>query len=200
MEEAGMSRSRRFVVAGSVAAIFSVLLGAGAGSGQGTVAPPPSGSGTGAHGLVWAVPAGWTTETPTSTMRKAQYKITGPGGPAECVVFYFGPGQGGDAKANATRWIGQFRRPDGAPAGDAGKTRDIKVGDVSVTMVEVSGTFVGGMGGGPSGPERPNQMLLGAIVPGADANWFFRAIGPRTTLEPQKAAFEKMIRSIKRGS
>ena len=192
--------SRRFVVAGSIVAILSVLIGTRAGSGQGTVAPPPAGSGTGAHGLVWTVPQGWANETPTSSMRRAQYKINGPGGPAECVVFYFGPGQGGDAKANASRWIGQFRKPDGSPVGDAGKTRDIKVGDVSVTMVEVSGTFVGGMGAGTPGQDRPNQMLLGAIVPGADANWFFRAIGPKSTLEPQKANFEKMIRSIKHGT
>ena len=31
-------------------------------------------------------------------MRRAQYRISGSGGDAECVVFYFGPGQGGDAR------------------------------------------------------------------------------------------------------
>jgi hypothetical protein len=163
------------------------------------VPPPPSGSGTGMQGLVWKIPPGWTQETPASSMRRAQYRIPGPGGPAECAVFYFGPGQGGDAKSNAERWIEQFRRADGGPVGDAAKRRDIKVGGTSVLLVEVSGTFVGGMGGGPAGPERPNQMLLGAIAEGPDANWFFRAIGPRTTLESQRAAFEAMIRSIRRG-
>lgn len=163
------------------------------------VPPPPSGSGSGTQGLVWKIPPGWTQETPASSMRRAQYRIPGPGGPAECAVFYFGPGQGGDAKANADRWIEQFRRADGGPVGDAAKRRDIKVSGTSVLMVEVSGTFVGGMGGGPAGPERPNQMLLGAIAEGPDANWFFRAIGPRTTLEGQRAAFEAMIRSIRRG-
>lgn len=163
------------------------------------VPPPPSGSGTGTQGLVWKTPPGWTPETPASSMRRAQYRIPGPGGPAECAVFYFGPGQGGDAKSNADRWIEQFRRADGSPVGDAAKRRDIKVAGTSVLLVEVSGTFVGGMGGGPGGPERPNQMLLGAIAEGPDANWFFRAIGPRTTLEAQRAAFEAMIRSIRRG-
>ncbi|HET7874008.1 MAG TPA: hypothetical protein VFN71_00680 [Methylomirabilota bacterium] len=132
-------------------------------------------------------------------MRRAQYRIVGPGGPAECVVFYFGPGQGGDAKANAARWAGQFRRPDGSPVGDALKMREIKVGGVPVMLVEVTGTYVGGMGGGPAGPERPDHMLLGAIAQGPDANWFFRAMGPRATLEAQRAAFDGLIRSIKRG-
>jgi hypothetical protein len=115
------------------------------------------------------------------------------------VVFYFGPGQGGDAKANAARWASQFRRPDGSPAGDSHKVRETKVGDLAVVLVEVTGTYVGGMGGGPVGPERPKYMLLGAVADGPDARWFFRAIGPQATLEAQRAAFERMIRSLKRG-
>ncbi len=76
--------------------------------------------------------------------------------------------------------------------GDSVKTRQITVGDIPVLMVEVTGTYVGGMGGAPSGPERPDYMLLGA-------NWFFRATGPRATMERQRAAFETMIRSLRRG-
>jgi hypothetical protein len=53
------------------------------------------------------------------------------------------------------------------------------------------------MGSGPTGPERPNYMLLGAIARGQDANWFFRATGPRVTLETQRTAFDGLIRSIK---
>ena len=160
---------------------------------------PPAGSGAGGQGLIWKSPAGWKQETPATSMRRAQYNIPGSGGPGECAVFYFGPGQGGDAQSNATRWADQFRRPDGSPVGDALKTREIKVGDIPVLLVEVVGTYVGGMGAEPGGPGRPNHMLLGAIAKGPDANWFFRAIGPRATLETQRPAFEDMIRSIKRG-
>ncbi len=170
--------------------------------GQGSrpqIPAPPPGSGPTGQGLTWTTPTAWTSETPTSSMRRAQYRIPGSGGPGECAVFYFGPGEGGDAQSNAARWAGQFRRPDGSSVGDAFKTREIKVGDIPVLMVEVTGTYVGGMGGGPSGPERPNQMLLGAIAKGPDANWFFRATGPRATMEAQRAAFEGMIRSLKRG-
>jgi hypothetical protein len=165
--------------------------------GQRAVPRPPRGSGV--NGLTWKSPAGWTEETPSSSMRRAQYRLPGPGGPGELVVFYFGPGQGGDAKANAARWAAQFHRPDGGPAGDAAKTREVKVGDIPMTLVEVTGTYLGGMGSGPSGPERPNYMLLGAIAQGPDANWFFRATGPRATLEAQRAAFDDLIHSIRRG-
>ncbi len=83
--------------------------------------------------------------------------------------------------------------------GDGYKMQETKVGEIAVVLVEVSGTYVGGMGGGPVGPERPNHMLLGAIADGPDARWFLRAIGPQATLEAQRAAFDRMIRSLKRG-
>jgi hypothetical protein len=161
------------------------------GGGAGVQAPPP-GSGAGAQGLRWTPPAGWKEVPPASPMRRAQYRIAGPGGDAECVVFYFGPGQGGDAASNVTRWTGQF-------TGAAVKQREIKVGDMPVVVLEVTGTYVGGMGGGPAGPPRLDYMLLGAIARGPDANWFFRATGPRATLEAQRAGFERMIRSLRAG-
>ena len=114
-------------------------------------------------------------------------------------MFYFGPGQGGGADANATRWASQFRGTGGSPVGDL-KQSKLTVGDMSVLLVEVTGTYLGGgMGSSTSEPERPNYMLLGAIAEAPDANWFFRALGPRATLEAQRKAFENMIRSIKRG-
>jgi hypothetical protein len=164
-----------------------------------SIVTPPPGSGTGSRALVWTPPSGWTAETPSSAMRRAQYRISGPGGAAECVVFYFGPGEGGDAKKNVERWAGQFRSKDGKSVSDQVKTRNITVGGIAVTLVEVSGTYVGGMGGMPAAGERPNHMLLGAIAKGPDADWYFRAIGPRATMEPQRASFERMMRSIKRG-
>jgi hypothetical protein len=174
--------------------------GMGAPGGNITIPPPAGDAGTGNMALKWTPPSSWKKEKPSSGMRRAQYRIPGPGGDAECVVFYFGPGQGGDTKANVARWTEQFRKPDGKPASDSLKTREIKVGGIPVTMVEVAGTYVGGMGGTPAAGEHPNYMLLGAIADGPDAKWFFRATGPRATLEPQRAAFDTMIKSLKRGS
>ena len=172
---------------------------AGESGAQPAIPGPPPGSGTERQALTWKVPSGWTEEKPSSSMRRAQYRIAGAAGAAECVVFYFGPGQGGDAKANAARWASQFHRADGGPVGDALKTRESKVGDIPVLLVEIAGTYAGGMGSGPQGAERPNFMLLGAIAQGPDANWFFRATGPRATLEAQRTAFDGLVRSIRRG-
>ncbi len=168
--------------------------------GQGTLPPPPAGAGSGDGALVWDVPEAWTVETPSSSMRRAQYRISGPGGDGECVVFYFGPGQGGDAKSNAERWARQFAQPDGRDSVEVMKTRVFEVGDIAVTEVEVTGIYgAGAMMGSPSAGRRDDYMLLGAIAAGPDANWFFKFIGPKATVEANREAFETMLRSLRRG-
>jgi hypothetical protein len=165
------------------------------------VLPPQPGSGTGDAGMSWSMPAGWVSEVPSNAMRRAQYRIPGPGGEGECVVSYFGPGQGGPPKDNIQRWASQFKKPNGEPATDIVRTSDMRVGDVPVTIVEVEGTYVGGMGSTMSqGSPKGNQALLGAIVEGPDANWFFKFIGPEATVKAQRAAFEGMLRSLKKGA
>ena len=77
----------------------------------------PAGEGSSGE-LRWDVPDDWIVEPPTSGMRFAQYRVPGPAGDGECVVFYFGPGQGGDPMANAVRWAGMFTQPDGSSSVD----------------------------------------------------------------------------------
>ena len=55
-------------------------------------------SGRGASGIVWKTPVGWVEETPSSSMRRGQYRVPGPGGDARSRSL-FGAGQGGDAAA-----------------------------------------------------------------------------------------------------
>jgi hypothetical protein len=177
--------------------VVGVVLGLAAASGaaaQSTL--PPGHPAVGAGPLTWTDPTGWVKERPSSAMRRAQYRIPGPGGDGECVVFYFGPGQGGDVEANLARWAEQFRQPDGRPSGPALKRRQLEAGGLTVHLAEISGTYSAGMAGGPAGPDRPNYMLLGAIAAGPDANWFFKATGPKATMEANRAAFEAMMRSL----
>lgn len=151
--------------------------------------------------MTWTVPPEWAEETPSNAMRKAQYKVPGPGGDGECVVFYFGPGQGGDPMANAERWADQFRPPDGRSARDVMKTSEMQFGDVKVLVVETTGTYLGGqsMSMAPA-PEKPGYALLGAVAEGPDANWFFKFTGPERTVQSNRAAFESMLKSLKHGS
>jgi len=163
--------------------------------------PVPEGAGTGDAALAWTVPAGWISEKPASSMRRAQYKVPGKAGDGECVVFYFGPGQGGDPMANAVRWAEQFTLPDGSPAGSAMKTSDLEVGGLKVFVVEVAGTYKGGMTmtAAPA-TTKPGYRLLGAVAPGPDANWYFKFTGPDATVNEQRDAFTSMVTSLKHGA
>lgn len=170
----------------------------GGGMQQPQLSPPPEGAGSGEHGISWKAPQGWTVEVPSSQMRKAQYRVPGPGGDGECVVFYFGPNEGGDTLANVQRWASQFPKADGSPA--EYRMTEVQVGAIPVTMVEIDGTFAGGMGSASPDTPRENYKLLGAVAKGPDANWFFKFTGPKATVEQQRGAFETLVKSLKSGA
>src|SRR5262245_59238925 len=96
-----------------------------------------------AAGIRWTAPAGWKAEAPRP-MRAATYSMSlaaGDRGVAECIVNYFGPGQGGSVEANIERWKGQMLGPDGKPA--AARIENRKVHGVPVVVIDSSGTYTG---------------------------------------------------------
>jgi hypothetical protein len=167
-----------------------------------SIAPPPPGSGEGASGLAWELPASWTEETPKNPMRRAQYRVPGSGAgeDGECVVFYFGPGQGGTREGNASRWVDQFTQPDGSSSQGRARIEMKSIEGKEVMFVEVKGTYHSStMGGLPSEPS-PGYALLGAIVEGPDAPWFFKFTGPEKTVDANRDAFQSLIASIHPGT
>lgn len=160
------------------------------------IPPPPAGTGQGDTGMSWEKPASWTEVTPSSQMRRAQYTVPGPGGEAEMVVFYFGPGQGGDAMSNIDRWIGQFSQADGSSSKEKAQVTQETTGELPVTMVELKGIYTNRM---VSPDAFPDHMLLGAVVEGPDAPWFFKMTGPEVTVRYQREAFMSLLASMKAG-
>src|SRR5208283_2530749 len=66
-------------------------------------------------GLTWTPPKGWKTEE-ARPMRAATYAVppaAGDAATAECVVYFFGAGQGGAVEANLDRWKRQMRAAAG---------------------------------------------------------------------------------------
>lgn len=163
--------------------------------GMGLTAAP---GGEGDQAISWKTPAGWVEETPANSVRRAQYRVPGAGGAGECVVFYFGPGQGGDPQSNAQRWASQFVDAKGAPASP--RTRLSEVGGLKVLFVEAEGTYLQGAMTGAAVEPKADHALLAAVVEGPDAHWFFKLTGPKATLASQRAGFESMIGSIRPGS
>lgn len=151
--------------------------------------------------LAWTVPKEWTEEPPKSGMRKAQYRLPAASGDkedGECVVYYFGAGQGGDTKSNLDRWASQF----GGQGSTAPKFTETKTGSFTISRAEAKGTYTGSpmsMGGDPEPPPKPHYMLLGAIVPGPESNWFFKCTGPEKTMEANRARFDALLASVHGG-
>jgi hypothetical protein len=131
-------------------------------------------------------------------MRAATYSITpapGDQGVAECVVNYFGPGQGGGVDANLERWRGQVLGADGKPA--TAKIDKRTVRGIPVTMIDSSGTYTG-MGGPMMGGGKPvaGYRLIGAIAEGPGGSVFFKLTGPAKTIAAEQKHFEQLLASI----
>ncbi|CAN5261621.1 hypothetical protein BH09MYX1_BH09MYX1_17730 [soil metagenome] len=135
--------------------------------------------------IVWAPPPKLRVETGTVPMRLATYRAPKVGADKEeptLVVSH----AGGTTDANVERWMSQFN-----PATKKSRT-DRQVGVLTATIVEVHGTFLGGMNGG--GPET-NHMVLGAIIPVKDGAYFFKMVGPEASVEAARADFDALVAS-----
>ena len=138
-------------------------------------------------GYSFSSPAGWKASTPSSSMRKAQFSAPGKGQQsAEVVFFYFGAGGAGGVKANVDRWMGQFKNPQNQ------KVESDKVGDVRVTYVRATGTFLSGR---PFGPKTPKEgyALLGAIIEGKKGAIFIKMTGPESAVKSNADKMKAMV-------
>ena len=130
-------------------------------------------------------------------MRAATYTVGSGDALAECAVFFFGTGQGGDVEANIARWISQVKQPDGSDSKDKATRGEVKSVCCAITTVEVAGTYMAS-----SGPmmqttaEKQGFVLLGGIVPGSQGNVFFKLTGPKATVDKAKEDFLAMLRSV----
>jgi hypothetical protein len=144
-------------------------------------------------GLRWTAPSGWKGEG-ARPMRAATYTVPPD---AECVVYFFGAGQGGSVEANVDRWKGQFRQPDGKPA--AAQTQKRTVHGLAVTTVDIGGDYSGM--GGPMAASKTVQSgyrLLGAIVEGPGGNVFLKFTGPAKTISTNQKKFDLLLESFEK--
>ena len=152
-----------------------------------------------AGGLEWNAPLDWTSKGSTR-MRAATYVVPAVAGDSEdgeCAVYFFGSGQGGSVRANIRRWLGQFRTPEGGPVDESAKIEETKVGDIAVTRLEVSGTYL--FKPAPFAPRvtpKPGYRMLAAIAQGPVGPVFFKLTAPAKTSRKAEAAFEKMLKSL----
>jgi hypothetical protein len=170
-----------------------------------TAASAPSASSTmmtaNQGGVSWTTPSRWKDNPGAgSSMRAATYIIPAASGDsegAECVVF---KNIGGGVTANIKRWIDQFEQSDGSSSDSKAKQNKETINDLSVTTVDLTGTFKGGgmmMTGQPTA-KKPGYRLLGAIVEAPQGEIFFKLTGPEKTVAAAQPEFQSLLKSIKK--
>jgi hypothetical protein len=140
-------------------------------------------------GLRAPKPASWVWTKPSMQFRTLQYAVAGEGDStkaADLIISVFMGDDGGPLDANITRWKGQFRVGDAAPEA---KLSDKQIGPMKVTFVELEGDY---MAMGAPAP-RKDFSQIGAITEATGRKVFFRLIGPKETVEANRADFMKMI-------
>lgn len=165
-------------------------------------APKPPASPKAASGeLQFSPQSGWTVETPTSNMRKAQYLLPRAEGDTEdasLVVFFFGAGGGGGREANLSRWAGQFEQPDGSASIKQMKSAERTVNGLVVTDVELSGTYVAETTPGSGERVRKEKWrMLASIVDAPAGPYYVKLVGPAGTLQHWEPSYKSFIDALK---
>jgi hypothetical protein len=142
-------------------------------------------------GVAWTVPAEWEAVPNPNGMRLATYRVRGTA-TNDGVVDISVARAGGSPDANIDRWLGQF------DADPTVRRNDTTISDLSVTLVDIHGTYRGGgmMPGAPPNP-RPGWTLLAAIVsPSAGSPYFFKVLGPTDAVQKARQAFTALVESL----
>ena len=150
-------------------------------------------------GLSFVIPKNWLNEPPSSMMRQAQMLLPAAEGATletRMVVFYLGP-NAGSIEANIERWYGQLSDPQGRSIESLAKRESFEVDGMKVTIVDVIGTLEASSTPGMGSPiTQPESRLLAAIVEAPSGPWFFKGVGPVSTMADAGQTFKGMLKTI----
>jgi hypothetical protein len=157
-------------------------------------------------GLKSTAPASWKSQEINKKIfgnfRIYQFalpKAEGDKEDAELVVSYLAGG-GGGTEANIKRWKDGMAAPAGKNIDDVTKVTEFKVGDVPITYVEISGTYLYKFP--PASPNakvtpKENFRFIGVVFDSKDGPFFIKLAGPARTVEQCKKGFDEWIKAFK---
>jgi len=155
---------------------------------------------TPAPALKFDMPEGWTSKPLSSKMRLADFVLPKAEGDAEdatLVVTFFG-GQGGTVQANFDRWLTQMEQPDGRASKDLAKTSVLKTHDLTLSIMDLPGTFVAEKAPGSAEHyNKPGFHLRAAVIEGKGGPYFIRLVGPAKTVAKWDAAVQAFFKSLR---
>ena len=131
-----------------------------------------------ASSLHWDAPKPWK-EMPAGQMRVAQFRVNDEP-PVDVTVIPLGP-ESGALLPNVNRWERELALPPSPQEKLNEVTRQMKVGDLDVTMIDLKGA---------------EKRTLAAIVPFGGRVWFFKLQGPNEVVAKQQENFDAFIKTL----
>lgn len=131
-----------------------------------------------------APPNDWR-QIPSTQFRQINYLA----GKNEEVEVFIGKA-GGDVIANATRWLGQFKKP---PVTALDGLTSMKLMGTQAYLLEAKGDYTPGMGKAPV----PNQALFGALLSTGDGVLTVKMVGPADEVEKMRQDFLDYCKSLR---
>lgn len=150
-------------------------------------------------GLRFQLPADWTAQEGAGSRLR---EVTMPGDEgAETdgtfIVYYFGEDGAGSVASNIARWCSQIEPPDARLVDARPVVEKRTVNEVVIHTVDAKGTYVAETAPG-SGEfmNEPDQRLLAAVVITDAGPYYFKALGPSTTMRRWQDQWEGILSSI----
>ena len=148
--------------------------------------------------LKFDMPAGWTAEPPSSSMRIAEFTLPKVDGDAQLTVFFFGATQGGSAQANIDRWIGQMTQPDGRASKDVAKTSTLTSHGLPISLVDVTGTYTAEVRPGSAEHfNKPGFRQCAGVVTTPGGPYFVKLTGPAKTVERWQESYLAFLKTLR---
>jgi hypothetical protein len=149
--------------------------------------------------LVFDAPKDWASHPPASSMHVADFtlaKVAGDPEDAALSIFFFGANQGGNVQANVDRWIAQMNQPDGSPSKDHAKTSTLTSHGLTITLVDVTGTFTDAMS--PRTPvNKPNFRQIAAVIETPGGPYFVKCTGPQKTIAKWESSVRAFLETVR---
>ncbi|MEE2659080.1 MAG: hypothetical protein VX733_11285 [Candidatus Latescibacterota bacterium] len=130
-------------------------------------------------------------------MRVAEFEVPGANPESSATMAVFS-GHMGTVEDNVRRWFGQFTQSNGRSHEEVGRRWQVQSeAGLSATLVDVSGTYLAGMG---STESLEGYRMLGAIVDiGSGRFQYLKLTGPADTVARWAEHFEGAIASSRPG-
>ncbi len=144
--------------------------------------------------LVYQAPDSWEKISPTNEMRLDEYVVDAPTNTVASVYFF--DGMRDALEANLQRWKSQFKDDD---TRKLIQKKQYKRRDLALTIYHITGTYLEKLD--PMNPESAIQeikdyALLAAVVEMKKGTWFFKVLGPESTVAANRSSFDELVDSF----